>query len=271
MIIVQITDLHLRGDGVVLRHDPLEALACAIGVINHMRPQPDAVLFTGDILDRSTSDYSLVLPLLHSLLVPLLPLPGNHDDKFAFRAAFSGMVDFTENALDFARHLGDGMVVGLDSNGEKGTAAIDPAQLNWLGDILKNADCPVMIALHHPPFATGMPRYDDVPFCGADALMRMIGASPRVTRLVSGHTHRSVSSVAAGIQVSTSPPLGYALALALVPDAAHAHISEAPALQIHIVNGGNSVTHTVSLLTQAPAEGMTTALDENARATLITP
>jgi len=276
MIIVQLSDLHLRADGCYPRHDPGDTLATAIAVINRMRPRPDAVLFTGDMLDRSTRNYGLVRPMLDRLDVPLLPLPGNHDDGKAFRTAFADCRACAPGKADLAHACPDGLVIGLDSNGPDGGAAIEAAQCEWLEAVLRDSAGPVLIGLHHPPFRTGMPRYDDAPFPGADAVMRLLARHAARVRLVAGHTHRSVQGVVNGIAVSTAPPLGYTLALALVPDAPHAHTPEAPAMQIHHLDGHGAVTHTLALAPRDPVERMTrpdevSDLDAKARARIIAP
>ena len=58
--------------------------------------------------------------------------------------------------------------------------------------------------------------------------MRLLAKHAARVRLVAGHTHRPVEGVVDCIALSTAPPLGYTLALALVPDAPHAHTHEAP-------------------------------------------
>lgn len=271
MIIVQLSDLHLRADGRYPRHDAGDTLATAVGVINRMRPRPDAVLFTGDILDRSTRDYGLVRPLLDGLDVPLLPLPGNHDDAEAFRAAFADRLACAPGTSDLAHACSDGLVIGLDSNGPGGSATIEAAQCEWLEAVLRDSAGPVLIGLHHPPFRTGMPRYDDAPFPGADALMRLLARHAARVRLVAGHTHRPLQGVVDGIAVSTAPPLGYTLALALVPDAPHAHTPEAPALQIHHLDARGAITHSLALAPRAAPQAMTGMLDDEGRARIIAP
>lgn len=265
MIIVQLSDLHLRADGRYPRHDAGAALATAVTVINHMRPRPDAVLFTGDLLDRSTRDYGLVRSILDKLTVPLLPIPGNHDDDQGFRGAFADEIAYEPGHLSFSHRCSDALVIGLDSNGPNGTAMIDAARLDWLAVILSETACPVLIGMHHPPFKTGMPRFDDASFPGADALMRLLMPHASKVRIVTGHVHRPVHGVVNGIQVSTAPPLGYTLALALVPDAPHAHTPEAPAMQIHHITADGSITHTLALAPRDRVESMTGSGDANGR------
>ena len=271
MILVQLSDLHLREDHRAPRHDVLEALTLAVDVINRMQPQPDAVLFSGDLIERSTRDYTPVLAALRGLQAPVFPLAGNHDEPAAFRAAFAGYAAYAPGHLSFACPLAGGLLIGLDSNAADGTALIDEERLAWLSDVLKRGDAPAVVALHHPPFATGIPRVDAAPFPGAGALKELIAQSPRVVRLLAGHTHRAIHTLWAGVQASTAPALGHALALSLLPDGGHAHSPEAPALQIHLIDGEACITHTLALAPTDPVEGMKTALSAAQRAKFIAP
>ncbi|MCC5977578.1 MAG: metallophosphoesterase [Salinarimonas sp.] len=271
MIIVQLSDLHLRADGRYPRHDAGAALSLAVSVINRMRPRSDAVLFTGDLLDRSTRDYTPVRLMLRALSVPLLAVPGNHDDPAAFRRAFGNDLAYAPEHLSFVHACADGRVIGLDSNGPGGSAMLDSGRLAWLEDRLREDDRPTLIGMHHPPFTTGMPRYDDAPFPGADALMRLLAAYAERVRLVAGHTHRALTGFIGGVQVGIGPPLGHALALGLVPDAPHAHTPEAPAMHIHLIDQRQSITHSLALAPDQPVEAMTGMLDAAGRSRLIAP
>jgi len=61
------------------------------------------------------------------------------------------------------------------------------------------------------------------------------------------------------------------MALALVPDAPHAHTPEAPAMQIHHLDGHGAVTHTLALAPRAAPQAMTGMLDDAGRARIIAP
>ncbi|MDP3523382.1 MAG: metallophosphoesterase, partial [Hoeflea sp.] len=76
-LIAQITDPHLRDDGADPCHDPAEAMRRAFAMIAAMERQPDAIVLTGDIIDRTARSYDHVMHLLAQAPVPLLPLSGN--------------------------------------------------------------------------------------------------------------------------------------------------------------------------------------------------
>lgn len=276
MLLVQISDTHLRQDAADPRHAPLPALARAVAAINAMRPRPDGVVFTGDLLDRSAADPAAGLAVLDRLQVPLLPLPGNHDRGVAFRAALSGRIlggqgRFAPGHQSFAVPLAGHLVIGLDSCATDGSGCLDDARLGWLAARLAEGDGPALLALHHPPFATGIPRLDAEPMIGAEGLAAVLRASRRVTRLVCGHTHRAIATRFAGIEASSAPALGHVLALSLLPGAPHAHVAEPPGFQIHLARGDAWITHTVTLGHAAPATGFAGPLSAEAAARLIDP
>src|SRR6478609_7626844 len=91
MLIAQLSDPHVRPDR-VLYH----AVACsnaqfppAIAELHALDPRPDLVLLSGDLVDEGTPpEYAKLRALLRGLEIPSLVIPGNHDDRDAFRSAF---------------------------------------------------------------------------------------------------------------------------------------------------------------------------------------
>lgn len=245
MLLVQITDPHLRADTAYPRHDPARALAAAVAAINRMQPRPDLVVLTGDILDRSTRDHGPALDILSALTVPLLPLSGNHDHPAGFRAAFGGCADYAAGHLSAICPLPDGAVVVLDSNDGRGGAGLDAARLDWLTGQLARLTGPVVLALHHPPFLTGIPRLDRAGFPGCAELAGVVRGSA-VVRVIAGHTHRAITADWAGVTASTCPALGHTLALSLDPASPHAHSAEGPAMHLHLIRPEGCITHSVS-------------------------
>ncbi len=112
---VQVGDLHLGRQlhGVRLTDDQRDALVQVLSVIEH--EQPDALLITGDVYDRSVPPSDAVCLLDHFLCevaremeTPVVLIPGNHDsaDRLSFGArlfdnvhvsgAYDGHIDLIE-------------------------------------------------------------------------------------------------------------------------------------------------------------------------------
>src|SRR5438874_2027771 len=88
MLIAQITDTHIKPEGVLAyeRVDTAGFLARAVDHILHLDPRPDVVLATGDLVDGGTAEeYQRLRRLLAPLPMPVYVIPGNHDDREVMR------------------------------------------------------------------------------------------------------------------------------------------------------------------------------------------
>src|SRR2546422_160764 len=95
MIMAQITDTHIRPEGVLAyrRVDTAPYLSRAVEHLTRLRPRPDVVLATGDLVDAGTAEeYRRLHGLLAPLPMPVYLIPGNHDNRDALRAAFADVV-----------------------------------------------------------------------------------------------------------------------------------------------------------------------------------
>lgn len=245
-LIAQITDPHLRNDGADPCHDPATAMRRAFAQIAAMDLKPDAILLTGDIIDRSAAGYDHALALLSEAPVPLWPIPGNHDPAPAFRRVFEGCVPLAPDHLSYTRQIGGLCVIALDSNLPGGRCGIDASRLEWLQGELAKAQGPAMLALHHPPFATHAPHLDKEGFVGTKALERMIADSP-VCRVIAGHSHRAIQTIWAGRISSTAPAIGHGLSLSLSGAERHKPVPTTPGFELHLLGVEGMVSHLMLL------------------------
>ena len=92
-LIAQITDLHIRPNGLACRRvSETNMLADrAVRTLNALDPPPDAVVVTGDLADEADErEYANVRALLSRLRYPVYVMPGNHDLTTRMRAGLSG-------------------------------------------------------------------------------------------------------------------------------------------------------------------------------------
>lgn len=246
MLIAQITDPHLRTDGRDPCHDPAKAMRRAFAKIEAMDVRPNAIVLTGDIIDRSATGYAPAVSLLREAPARLLPLSGNHDRPQAFREAFAGWVPFAQDHLSFVEPVGDALLIGLDSNLPGGVGGLDGARLDWLSGELASAQAPVILALHHPPFPTYTPHLDATGFVGADALASCLKGS-RVCRIIAGHSHRGMLTVWAGVPASTANAIGHGLSLSLSGNHPHEPVDTPPGYELHLLRSGSVVSHQIAL------------------------
>jgi 3',5'-cyclic-AMP phosphodiesterase len=243
-LIAQITDLHLRDDDADPCHDPAQAMLDAFAMIAAMDQRPDAIVLTGDIIDRSALGYGRAQSLLRHAPVPLLPMPGNHDRPQEFRDAFAGWADFAPNHLSFTHQIGDAVLIALDSNLSGGKGGVDGIRLRWFEDALAHVTGPVILALHHPPFWTGAPHLDKDGFAGAAQLAQLIAGGP-VCRVIAGHSHRSMQTLWAGVVASTCAAISHGLSLSLTKRHPHQPVCLPPTYELHLAKAGSFVSHQI--------------------------
>ena len=250
MLIAQISDTHIRPKGVLAmgRVDTAGYLARAVAHINALRPAPDLVLVTGDLVDAGMAEeYAHLRDLLAPLAVPVHLIPGNHDLRAPLRAAFADH-----------RYLQDGAFVQyVIDNGPLRLIALDtltPGQphgelcaqrLDWLEARLAESDRPAILFMHHPPFDCGMKEFDDCRLnVGTERLATIVLRHPNVERILCGHVHRPIQVRFAGTIASVAPSTAHQATLDLRPDGPLMFSMEPPAVALHQWREGTGlVTH----------------------------
>lgn len=91
-------------------------------------------------------------------------------------------------------------------------------------------DTPTVVAMHHPPFTTGIRHMDDMGLReGADELEALIRQHPQVERILCGHLHRPITRRFGGTVAMTAPSPAHQITLDLTPDDTPSFIFEPPA------------------------------------------
>jgi 3',5'-cyclic AMP phosphodiesterase CpdA len=178
--------------------------------------------------------------------MPVYLMVGNHDDRAALREVFDAHYlheggtgsDFVQYAFD----LHDMRIIALDSQKPKESAGtLCDARLGWLEQQLDAAEGrPVIVALHHPPFATGIGHMDDMALEAeaASKLEVLISRYPNVERVLCGHVHRPVHKRFGGTIASIAPSTAHQVVLDLHDDAPSAFVLEPGAFALHYWTAG---------------------------------
>ncbi|MFG6443263.1 phosphodiesterase [Roseateles sp. LKC17W] len=258
-LLVQLSDLHITRPGTLIsgRVDTAAALRHAVDRVLAIRPRPVAVLATGDLVDAGhPAEYARLRELLQPLLdagLPLALLPGNHDERRALQAAFAGTAgvhlgDADAPAIQYALDLpGPLRLVVLDSlqtgRPEGGLDEVRLAQADAL--LSARPDLPTLVALHHPPHASGLAVMDTMALQqGLPAFEALIAAHPQVQLVACGHLHRMTLGRIAHAPAVTAPSTAHQLALDLAPGAPLALALEPAGWLIHAWGPGLPlVTH----------------------------
>jgi Icc protein len=216
--LVQLSDLHLRaGDDDGGAAGRLER---AVQQVAALQPQPTAVLLSGDITDvPSAAAYEQAYALTAPLELPVVAIPGNHDDRDLLRARFGPAGAAAGAPVRFAVSAGTLRVVCCDSTipGEDG-GALDAEQLRWLDRTLgEQPATPTLLALHHPPVLTGVTVMDAIALAAADrvALEALLEGHPQVQAITCGHVHTAMTTSFGGRPLLICPSTNSALHLDL--------------------------------------------------------
>lgn len=225
MLIAQLSDPHVCRPGRRYKDvaDSNRMLVEAIDHLHGLDRRPDLVLLTGDLVDEGhPEEYANARALLAGLTIPLLVVPGNHDQREPFRAAFADHAYLPASGpLHFCVDDHPLRIVALDTcvPGEH-HGHVEDEGLRWLASTLARApDRPTLLLLHHPPFVSGIPYLDRYRYREADALERVVRGASRIEAVLCGHVHRPMVRRWAGTLVLACPSTATEIALQLHPDA----------------------------------------------------
>src|SRR5207244_4751409 len=160
--IIQFTDPHLYGgEGESLRGvATLPALTAAMAHAHAHAWPPHALLVTGDLVQDDPSGYPHFRRLFGALGLPVLCLPGNHDEPEAMRRELDGAPFVLGGFADFGRWR----IVLLDSClPGSASGALSAQALAGLEKALSSAGARhCLVCLHHHPVPMGSRWLDRV-------------------------------------------------------------------------------------------------------------
>ena len=242
MLLAQINDLHIKRPGALAyrRVDTAAYLERCVERLNAIEPKLDAVVVTGDLVDLgSPAEYEALRKLLAPLTMPVYLLVGNHDERAALREVFDDHAylhaggEFVQYAVD----AGPLRLIALDSQmPQQSNGHLCAARLAWLETQLAQArGKPVVLALHHPPFVSGIGHMDRQRLDpeSSEQLAAIVGRYTNVERVICGHVHRPIFTRFAGTIASAVPAPAHQVALDLRENAPSAFRLEPPAFALH--------------------------------------
>lgn len=244
VMLVQITDTHILPPGKMLygRIDTAFHLAETVKSINQMQPQPDVVLITGDLVEKGDRDsYHHFIELIEPLQMPLYIIPGNHDSPRVMLEIFAGTPYFPASDNTFQYTIDDFpfRILSLNSCSE-GTDLPEfcEQRLSWLDHQLGQSHKPALIALHHPPMATGIELIDMGGFAWFQGLKSVLAKHTQVRLVICGHCHTDlvgrIGQVPVYMAAATSHQLIATRGLCIAPSRV---IAAAPSTLHHFIDG----------------------------------
>ena len=190
ILVAQITDCHLPADP----QRPYRGINPYLNLRTLLKSvksrKPDLLLATGDLSeDGSRRSYQALQALFSPLGVPVLALPGNHDDEHILAEVFPGS---PVDGIGVSEH-GIWKIIRLNSClPGKPEGRLGEKPLAELADFLDNhGQCPMLIALHHQPVEVGSPWIDKYRLLESHQLLGLLDRHPNVKAVAWGHIHQA--------------------------------------------------------------------------------
>jgi len=254
MLIAQITDIHLgfdRGNPEEMNQQRLDRVLTTLA---ELKPQPDLVFATGDLVEHGdVESYERLRKALSALPCPVHYAMGNHDLRANFRQVFPE----TPVADGFIQYAVEGyplrfLVLDTLDEGRHGGNFCE-RRAAWLTERLaEKPDTPTLILLHHPPAAIGIDWMDPA---GDEAwierLATTLAGHNNIVGLISGHVHRAATLDWRGLRLTVTSSTAPSIALDLTdidpehPDGRPMIESGEPAFALHRWSGAGLVSHFV--------------------------
>jgi 3',5'-cyclic AMP phosphodiesterase CpdA len=225
-LLVQISDTHIVERGTLLygMADTARHLGDTVAEINAMRPRPDAVLITGDLVEHpGPVTYSHFRDLIEPFEVPVYLMPGNHDDPDIMWGYFrdTGMFPGTPPHYQYVIEDFPFRVLMLNSHFDNSELPFfGPRRLQWLDDTLAASDRPALIAIHHPPMKTGIGFIDMVGSQWYEAMGEVLQRHPQVLKIICGHGHLDLQGRLGDVPVQMIGSIAHQLIAGRVHDIA---------------------------------------------------
>ncbi|HYL02121.1 MAG TPA: phosphodiesterase [Steroidobacteraceae bacterium] len=199
------TDPHLYADAAEQLRGvaTLPALMTALAQARIHDWPPDAVLVTGDLVQDDPGGYPHFRRLFAALGLPVLCVPGNHDEPEAMRRELAGEPFVLGGCVD----LGRWRIVLLDSciPGAAG-GRLSEQTLRELEAALTGAGkrhC--LVCLHHHPVPMASRWLDRVGLENAAEFFAILDRHAGVRGVVWGHVHQAYDGLRKGVRLLATP------------------------------------------------------------------
>jgi 3',5'-cyclic-AMP phosphodiesterase len=204
--LIQFTDPHLYGSETESLRGiaTLPALKAALADAQQSSAwPPDVVLVTGDLVQDDPGGYAHIRRTFGSLGMPVLCIPGNHDDPAVMRRELRAAPFIVGGFCDF----GAWRIVLLDSC-LPGSASgrLSDKSLAQLEEALSTAEgrhC--LVTLHHHPVAMSSRWLDRVGLENAEEFFACVDRHRNVRAIVWGHVHQAYEGLRKNVRLLATP------------------------------------------------------------------
>jgi len=207
MRVIQFTDTHLYGNaaGRLRGVETDSSLRTVLENVQQCHPQYAALLVTGDLVQDDVGGYLRFRSIFGNSRVPVLCVPGNHDDPAAMRHELKGA------PFQFcgSHHIEGWQFIMLDSC-EVGAVSgqLRDDELMRLDAALRSCPAHALVCLHHHPIDLGGQWLDDIGLRNSSEFWRIIDAHPHVRGVICGHVHQAYDGYRGAVRLLATPSTG---------------------------------------------------------------
>ena len=202
--LIQFSDCHLFADCNKTGYADINPSTSLANVLSRIAQEnPDMLLLTGDISgDYSPQSYQQLQAVWQQsgIAVPLLSLPGNHDDVKLWQTAFADIDTLTSHQLNEGWVIHRLPTVFTRANGRVCENALE----RLTERLLKERQRQHIVVLHHPPQDSGV-WMDKHQLLNPEPLQAMLATVTNVPLLLHGHVHTARQSVIVRTAVLACP------------------------------------------------------------------
>ncbi len=207
LTVLQITDTHLSANPEA-RLRGIDTARTLAAVLDHAQGgphwPPDAIVATGDIVhDDGRAAYEQFRSMLGGFDVPVLCVPGNHDDP----EVTVEVLDAEPFTVGGDVRIGGWSFVLLDTTiaGKEGGRFGERRLLSLDATLRKEAGRHVMICMHHHPIPMGSAWLDGGRVEDGDEFFEVVDAHANVRCVVWGHVHQASDRLRGQIRLLSTP------------------------------------------------------------------
>lgn len=252
MLIAQITDIHIGFDRGNPEERNMARLRAVLARMIDGPNRPDMLLMSGDLTEYGDAEsYALLAEAVSTCPFPVYPMAGNHDARGTLLDAFPD----APSQDGFIHYVieGDGLrLIVLDTlePGRHGGGFCEVRAAWFKSQLAEAPTTPTLVAMHHPPFESGiawLDGSDDEPWMARFAAC--VAGRSNVVGILCGHLHRTIHTLWYGHAITVCPSTAPAVGLDLrpvdpqAPDGRAMITDELPGYALHRWDGGRLVSH----------------------------
>lgn len=203
--LIQFTDPHLYGSETEsLRGvQTLAALSRTLSQAKERDWPVDAVLVTGDIVQDDPGGYTHFRRLFSTVGVPVLCIPGNHDEPAALARELNREPFVVGGQMDF----GPWRIVLLDTSmAASARGRLSGKSLAQLDEALRTAaGRHALVCLHHHPVSMGSHWLDELGLENSGEFWRVLDQHKNVRAVLWGHVHQTFDALRGNVRLLATP------------------------------------------------------------------